>query len=152
MNVSDLKPGTVIFWNDFNIPNYPGKIKDTWFIYLGKDSVFDCPIYIYCHRFTSQIQHFTDTGDRKNDLTISFSKKQYEIFDDHCIINFREKNYSIPTYYIENNLNNIQLKGILPEDAIRRIWNLLQKAPHYSPKILDSIKKSLNNIGITGLK
>lgn len=147
----ELKPGTVILWKEFKIPNYGEEVKPVLMLYLGRDSITEFSIFFHLHRFTGQIQHFRQYGDRDSSLAINYSKTQYTFFDDDCILNFNEHNYSIPKEYFENNFmkNNIEEIGELPEHELRRIFKLLKKAPHYNKKVITSIRESYNRFGIT---
>lgn len=136
----DLKPGTVLLWHEFNIPNYLGKIKPVLFVFLGQDSILECEIYIHLHRFTSKI--------KDHPLTIRFSCGEYGIFDCDCILDFNEKPYPIENNYYQENISKIKPLGLLPEDIIRRIWNCIKKSNFYSKKTRSRIRDYLYNHGI----
>ncbi len=136
----DYRPGTVLVWHDFSLPNLGRIIKNVIFVFLGRDSILDYPLCLHFHRAT--------TNTKEGSLVIKFSQGEYRIFDANCMLNFNERHYSIPNDYCEQNIDKIHILGELPDDVVRRIWNCIKKSPHYSEKVKSSIRDSLQRNGI----
>jgi hypothetical protein len=149
-NILDLKAGSVLHIIDFKYPNYGNEVKPVWMVYLGRDDINACDLFLHLHRFTSQTQHYCAGGPRDASLAIPFTCNQYGIFTEACVLDFNEPGYHLPHGRITE--HKYEVFGPLPEDVIRRMWNVMNKSRHYSKIQLKTIRASLSNSGISGLK
>lgn len=152
ISLTDLKPGDVIKINDFKLQNKGGKDKPVWMLFLGMDSILDCPIYIHLHRHTTKLQYYEKGGCRETHIIVRIDKKQYNFFDEDCILDFNELPYPIEKNRFENVISpKSELVGSLKENTIREICKCIKQSPHYSNVVKASIRSSLNKNGITGI-
>jgi len=80
---------------------------------------------------------------------IPFDQHKYpHIFTETCVLDFDERGYDIPGYYIEENAENIEIKGKLNNDDLRRVLKMVYKSPQYSPIVRIAIRDSFSRIGI----
>jgi len=144
-NTSNLKAGDIITIDDFDLSQIGDDEKRIWCVYLGMDSLLEIPIFVYFCRTTTQKKDFERGGKREGHKYIEFSQGQYG-FERSCLLDLEEKPYSsIPQEKF--NSYTITVKGRLPDDMIRRIFNTCLKK-RLLPKQLKSVRDSLANIGL----
>jgi len=145
--------GTVFTWDKFP---YPGElnspIKRRWFVYLGRSSTFNNPVYIYIITATTQLRHYESYNNRSNHLCIRFDAGRFG-FEQKCILDIDGGFYSSITeerfnYYKSSCIK----KGRFDENTLRGVYNLLIKSQYISKRIKRDIHESLNMAGITQLK
>ncbi len=141
-----LVSGDVVKITNFDLPNKGNETKDIWCIYLGIDSIFDCTIFVYFCRTTTQKNDF-ETGNRTGHKYKEFLKGQYG-FENDCLIDFHERPYANITKEKFNSFT-IEKKGHLPDSVIQELWNLCLKKYLNTPQkksIKDSFLKASINI------
>ncbi|MFW5709883.1 MAG: hypothetical protein ACOCXW_00285 [Bacteroidota bacterium] len=138
----EIETGTVVYWRQFRPRNYGGEIKPVYMLCLGRDPITCDTIFTYLHRFTTQ----KDAGN----YTILFDQHKYpNIFTESCVLNFNERGYEFPFSYIRENTGDIEIKGKLYDDDLRRVLKMVNKSPQYSPIVRIAIRDSFSRIGIT---
>ena len=75
------------------MPRIGDSTKHIWAIYLGRDSIFNCPLIVYFCRTTTQIEDFQTGGNREGRKYIEFKKGKFG-FDEDCLIDLGEKPYT----------------------------------------------------------
>jgi len=141
-----LLSGDVIKINNFDLPHKGDVTKSIWCIFLGMDSIFDCPIIVYFCRTTTQKDDFQPGGKRENHEYKKFSKGQYG-FEDDCLLDYCERAYADITKEKFNSYI-IEKRGRLPDNIIREIWNkCIQKYLNQPQK--KSIRDSFAKANIT---
>lgn len=143
--------GSVFRWDNFPSPRVgPPGIKPRWFIYLGQSDIFSQVVFAHFCTTTTQTQHFAPGGSRQNHDKIKFAKGSSP-FDEDCFLDCDEPPYTDSLQKLENE-ENIEVKGILPEQTMRQIYNRLLLSNDYSYAVLCDIHRSFNMSGISGLK
>ena len=141
--------GSVILWHNF--PFQKDKvIKDRWFVYLGKYRYGDTNKNLYLFTTTTQMQYYLPGGEREKKIRISFKGGNYG-FEKDCILDIDFGPEAIPEINLYDN-SNITVKGLLPENILRQIHNLIERTKHISPKVKMDIHNSYIMAGIEGLK
>ena len=74
------------------------------------------------------------------------------MFDADCVIDFDEKPYMVSMQDIASNQNNLEIKGVLDQDALRMIYKRICSSDKLSFMEKLDIYSSYNLYGITGLK
>lgn len=142
-----LKSGDVIKISNFDLPRIGNEIKNIWGIYLGIDGIFDCPVFIYFCRTTTQEKDFGPGGNRASHKYIKFISGQYG-FEDDCLIDLNERPFTDITKEKFTSFT-IEKKGYLPDSIIQEIWDLCLKKYLNTPQkksIKDSFLKANINI------
>jgi len=138
----EIETGTVVYWRHFRPTNLGGEIKPVYMLCLGRDPITCDAIFTYLHRFTTK-----KSGGK---YMVPFDQHKYpNIFTEPCVLDFDERGYETPGYYIEDNAENIEIKGKLNNDDLRRVFKMISKSPKYSPVTRVAIRDSFSRIGIT---
>jgi hypothetical protein len=145
--------GTVFKWLNFPFTQYGNlDIKTRWFIYLGRSSKLNTPVFLYIGTTTSQTQHYDKDGCRSNSNFIRYKAGEFG-FDTDCVLDIDADIYD---YITESDFNRYsadhELVSVLPQDQIRRIYNKILQSNFIGKKIKMDIHSSLNLAGITNLK
>ncbi|MGC9365527.1 MAG: hypothetical protein ACP5FK_00600 [bacterium] len=148
--LNNLNVGSVIKWSNFPYPHHGNERKSRWFIYIGKTGIFTNPICMYLCTTTTSLDDFKKGGKRESHLRVFFKSKSSP-FDENCLLDIDEKPYPFEEVRIFHN-SDIEYKGDLEENKLREIYNKICKSNSYSFIVKKDIHKSLNSIGITGLK
>ncbi len=146
-NSEKITPGDVVVIDCFNLQHKGGKDKPVWVIFLGKDSVFGCPILVYFCRTTSQCKDFEPGGNREGHKFKRFDKGQFG-FEEDCLIDYDEPIYSDITKEKFNSYK-LTVKGHLPNHILQEIWKAYIKNNRYlnKPQRI-SIRESFAKYGI----
>jgi hypothetical protein len=143
--------GSVFRWDDFPDPRISSSvIKPRWFVYLGETGALSQVKTAHFCTTTTQAHHFGPGGVRQKHDVIRFQKGSAP-FDADCILDCDEPPYSDALQKLENE-KNIEVKGRLPEQTMRHIYNRLLSSEGYSYMVLSDIHHSFNMAGIVGLK
>lgn len=146
-----MKIGEVFLWR-----NYPyavvGKIKDRWFLYLGKyrEDPFS-EIYLLIPTATTQLHHFEPGGNRAGHSHVMIRADDGFGFEADCVIDFEEVFYDTREHefvrYYEN--GDIIRKGkIDKEQVLREIYKAIQSARDIDRCIKLCVRDNLRAIGI----
>jgi len=146
----EFKVGTVFKWNNFPDPKIGSEIKPRWFIYLGASSIFSNPIISYISTTTTKIKDFDQGGKRESHNKIDFLKGNFP-FEEDCVLDLDEGYYPIENSKLEI-VEEIEIKGELDKNIMKRIYNGILKSEKYSKRVLLDIQNSFNQAGIEGLK
>jgi hypothetical protein len=124
INKDELKCGDVFKWIDFPYQN-DGKIKDRWFIYLGRMDITSSPLFYYMQTTTTQIGDF-DNGNRVDHKTVLLKATETP-FQLNCLMDV-----SIPLLKFTSELilsveDKCIYKGHLPENKKREILKKIEK-------------------------
>lgn len=147
-----LEIGTLIRWDHFAKPRYGTEIKARWFIYLGETGTFTQVSLIYLATTTTQMNHFQTGATRSGHSHFKFETRQFNIFDDDCVLDFDDPPYAIEKANFLNMQADITVKGQLDEQTLRMIYNRFLKSGACSKMVMLDIHNSFNSAGITGLK
>lgn len=139
-----MNPGDIFLIKDFDEVKY-GPIKDTLFVYIGE--IESETIIFISIKTTSQIQHYTPDGDRKNNPVIRYNQGQCG-FQKETIIDLTDKIYELTTAHIDSCIKF----GCIPDYDVARIYNLMHNNKSYMLKLLQDLYDDLLNHGISGLK
>ncbi len=146
-----MNVGTVFRWDQFPFPKFSSEEKPRWFIYLGKSSIFETPIFAYMCTTTSKTQYYKIGGSRDSNPHIIFRSGEYGFIED-CILDLKTGFYSqITLKQLETN-PDIEIKDVLCEVMLRRIYKLILSTQFIPRKIKNDIHDCYNLDGITGLK
>ncbi len=145
-----MRAGTIIRWNNFPEPRFDKEIKPRWFIYLGHTSSLESPIFLHLNTTTTRMEDFS-RGGRRAGHRHCVLKASDTPFDRDCIIDLHEMPWPISEDQITGN-PDIEFKGELGTEYLRKIYELALKSPVLSRKILLDMHQALNDIGMTGLK
>jgi hypothetical protein len=152
----NLEVGTVIRWDNFPDPRFDidNEIKARWFICLGFSGIFAQIAVVYLSTTTTQLQHYKESGKRKNHSHFIFQTNQYPTFEKDCVIDFSEQPYPATETKLKSCQNdiNINIMGKLTEDTMRMIFKRFSRSGSVAPKVLGDIHTSYNNAGITSLQ
>lgn len=149
--MNKFEVGTVFRWDSFPAPRVgPPGIKPRWFIFLGKNDTFSQVVFAHFCTTTTQTQHFAPGGSRQNHDKIKLEKGSSP-FDEDCILDCDEPPYTDTLHKLEDE-KSIEVKGKLPEQTMRQIYNRLLLSDDYSYAVLRDIHHSFNLAGIGGLK
>lgn len=146
-----LTVGDVIRWDNFPYPK-AGDVKARWFIYLGRTSVLQSPVFAYLCTTTTQIDKFAAGGERANHAYRKFDSKQFSIFETDCILDFDEEIYTVDIAVVERCQHNIETKGKLDVETMRNIYKQFNRPGVLSRITMIDIHESYNRDGIEGLK
>jgi hypothetical protein len=147
----NIELGTVFRWNNFPFPKYGGEEKARWFICIGFSGIFAQVAVAYLCTTTTHLQQFGPAGKRKNHDHFKFSKDQFPIFEQDCVVDFDAPIYDVEIAKIDNDIANIEIKGKLAQDTMRMVYKRFLRSPFLSPVTLRDIYDSFNKAGITGL-
>jgi hypothetical protein len=147
-----MRVGTVFRWRDYRYQR-DEEIKDRWFIYLGTTDRFSSPIYVCIVTATTQLRHYRPGGVRANHKALHFKAGEYGFTND-CLVdpNLIEFDLQLPLFEKCIADRQIEPVSVLPDERLRRLYELILAAPHLFPRIQRDIHTNLNQIGITGLK
>ena len=147
-----MRVGTVFLWNRYPYQN-DGVVKNRWFIYLGQTDRFSAPIYVHIATSTTQTQHYRPGGSRADHKSLRFKAGEYGFCDD-CLVDPNQIDSDIQAADFERCVSDgrIEILAELPEELLRRLYDLILQARHLMPKIQLDIHAGLNGIGISGLK
>lgn len=146
-----LTVGDVIVWNDFPYPR-DGAVKARWFIYLGRTSVFDTPVFAYLCTTTTQFRYFEPGGLRNGHAYKRFDVRQFPQFERDCFLDFDEEIYDILESTIDSCQAQIEIRGRLDKNTMRNIFKQFTRPGVVSPVKLRDIYDSFNRDDIVGLK
>lgn len=144
-----MRIGTVIKWLDYPF-QADQEVKDRWFVYLGTSSFLENPLFVYICTATTQKHHYQYRGKRSHHQCLSFKKGQFG-FEQDCLVdpNMLE---SVTSSVFEECASQIEEVSILPEDMLRKLYNLIRIAEHPIRKIKADIHSNLNKIDMHNLK
>ncbi len=146
-----MKAGTVIRWENFpDARIVEGELKARWFVHLGRSTALVDPVFLHLSTTTTQLHHFQKGGDRAKHA-FCFLKASDTPFDQDCVIDLFEPPYSFTEEVLTGN-TNIEFRGELTEQYLRQIYACVLRSPYFSRKVILDIHRSLNDIGVTGLK
>jgi len=144
-----MKLGSVFIWRNFPFQG-DGKVKDRYFIYLGKSRYPDNPIMVFLITATSRVHYYEEGEIRIRHNYIKFKSGQF-CFAKDCIVdvdsidNLKEMDFL-------NHKKDIEEKTVLTEFILKKIYNLILKSKYISMKIKQDIHTNYNFDGITGLR
>ena len=144
-----MRLGTVFLWKDFP-KQQDGKVKDRYFLYLGKSCFTDNPIMVFLITATSRVYYYEEDGNRTQHNYIKFKSGQY-CFPKDSIIDVGSIDFLEEKYFL-NHKENIEEKTVLPESILKKIYNLIISSRVISLKVKNDIHNNYNLNGISGLK
>lgn len=139
----DLEIGQVFIWHDFPfIRDGLSEEKNRWFIYLGRGSTLDTPLYIYMITPTSQDKFYKSGGTRYNNNYIEIKAGIGGLLKD-SYIDFTMNFYSdIPKSSFDTFDSFLEKQKKLPQDQSVRIYNKILVDKHIIRKIKKNIYES----------
>lgn len=144
-----MRLGTVFRWNDFPYRN-AGGVKPRWFIFLGRTGHFTSPVIFYISTATTQLHHYKPSGNRAGHLVYRFLKGEFG-FAEECIVDFSQDPYDIEGYTIENHKKDIEVRGVLTEDVLLRMYRLISESRYIPKRKKLDIYECFCKAGISGL-
>ena len=146
-----MRAGTVIRWDHFPNPRLDNEIKARWFVvYLGKTSSFESPVFFHFSATTTQADDFKIGGKRAGHQ-FCLLKATDTPFEQDCIIDLYEAPWPLTEDQLTGN-PDIEFKGEISAECLKKIYDLLLKSSVFSKKIILHIHRALNDVAITGLK
>lgn len=125
--------------------------KRWWCIFLGESNSLDSPsIFCYFHHTTTQLEHYRPSGDRHSHSVLWIKEGQWG-FAENCLIDFESSPFSKPRSFFSKG-QQIEVKGKVTEEGLRRIYDKIINSGSYPPKVKKDIFESFNRAGITGLR
>ena len=145
--------GDVLLWKNFPLKkDEKSPIKDRLFVFLGKTSYGNIPVFFFMITTTTQTEHFDAGGDRASHCFFRISAGKGNL-DEESIIDFDYDLYTdITETAIEKYSDDISVIGNLDNETKRNIYNKLITSKRISPKIIKDIHSSYNLAEVTGLK
>jgi hypothetical protein len=101
--------GTVIKYKKYPHGN-DGKVKDYWFIVLGKSSVFNTPICYHLFKTTAQTQYYLPGAERAGRCHKFLGQKAFPFFDCDCCIDF--------DFPPESRFNTSDIQNLIDDERI----------------------------------
>lgn len=144
-----MKLGSVFMWRNFPLQE-DGKVKDRYFIYLGKSCYTDNPIMVFLITATSRVHYYEEGGNRTHHNYIEFKAGQF-CFTKDCIFDVNFTDHLEEINFL-NHKEDIEEKTVLPESILKKIYNLILNSKTISQKIKKDIYINYNLGGITGLR
>ncbi|MHB8279215.1 MAG: hypothetical protein ACYDIA_16415 [Candidatus Humimicrobiaceae bacterium] len=147
-----MEIGDVFRWNDYP-KQKDGEIKSRWFIYLGLSSILASPQNVFLLPATGRTDLYENGGKRQNHKNIMKFLIGDCGFGDNTIVDlyFFENNWTLKEF--NNYINNITIKGSVPNDRLKILYFLILASKYYIQKIvIIDIRRNLNNKGIFNLK
>lgn len=144
-----MEIGCIFKWKDFPYQK-DGIIKDRYFIFMGRTSIFSLTTDYYLFTLTAELNYYEKNSKRSNNLFILIKKGNYRLPED-SIIDIDVGLHTIQENKILNNNKIINL-GQISEELIRKIYNFVIITKYISKKVRIDIYDSLNKSGIYGLK
>ena len=130
-----LRPSDVIWWADFPLGNYGGKLKPRWLIALGRTSVVDPDeIWFFCTTTTTLRQDILDANDGM--------KLEPPPFTETCYLYFREEIIPISKHTLDSYAQKISPKGNISNEDFKMIYLGYKVTNTQAPKTLKFIKHS----------
>ncbi len=145
-----MEVGDVFLWR-----NYPfavtGKIKDRWFLYLGRYSEDPfSEVYLLIPTATTQLNHFEQGGSRADHSYVMIKASDGFGFERDCVIDFDEIFYDITEHEFRSYEDDIVPKGnIDKEPVLRKIYEAVQAARYIDRCIKLQVRDNLRSIGIS---
>ena len=148
-----MEVGAVFIWQSFPFSKFTQiEIKPRWFVYLGKTSIISSPIFVLLATTTTQLHHYERGGERNDHSIAKFRSGEFG-FEQDCVLDVGWSFYAdIPESVFIEYKADIDIKGRLPEQRLREIYNLILKSERIAKKVKKDIHHSFNMAGIEGLK
>lgn len=149
--------GDVFLWE-----NYPhqvdGGVKRRWFVCLGEVKESPCEtsdqlIRIVAPTTTTQTDYYLPGGHRARHPTLDFKESAGYGFSCDCLLDFGMPPEIWRKDEVEKNLEcgSIQIKGHLPDEVMRRIYEKVCDSHSYPLILKKQIKAAFNGVGIMDL-
>ena len=142
-----MRVGSIFIWKEFN-QQADERIKDRWFIYLGRSPAFIEPIYAYIATTTSKIENYKNGGRFSNNNSVWFKKDECN-FNKDCVLDL-DRNF-----FNEIALNKIigkKIIDIIPEYKLKNIYKKIRNNNKIGIQIRINIYDCFNRDKIFGLK
>ena len=121
-------------------------------MYLGRTSITGSPVFALLCTTTTQLHYYETGGERSGHLIVRFREGEFG-FERDCVLDLDGSFYSdLEESLLIRYESDIEIKGKLPEQKLREIYNLILRSKRISKKIKRDIHHSFNMAGIKGLK
>ena len=113
--------------------------------------ITESPIFLFLITATSQLAHYTPTGDRKAHPHVIYRAGEHG-FEKDSVLDTRLNFYSIITQEaFLKCAGDMEVKGQLPKDKLNRLFPILCDSGRIPKKVLRDVRISFQNAGVTGL-
>ena len=145
--------GTVFLWKNFPATRDPSAtLKDRWFICLGRSEPSLVPLFIYLCTTTSKVAEYA-AGSLRHGHEYFVIRRGESCLPQDSVVDLTTNFYAqITRDQMVTSSAQIEQKGSLSENLMRRLYKFVASSVSIPPKIKRDIHESFNLVGITGLK
>lgn len=140
----DLRCGDVFVWRDFPY-QHDEKIKDRWFVFLGRMDITNNPVFYYMQTTTTNIDVFEKGGPRQSHKTIKMTAAETPFRED-CVLDATIATVNLTEEQLDKFSPCFKYKGHLPENKKMEILKKIDTT--YSKIKCRDIRNSFHRDGM----